>query len=145
MFFIGTKFSKALSTQVEAMTENTKDHINQPEKRVLEEESNVEAKVQKTDSFVRRKKRKFALMLGYNGKNYLGMQRNPGVPTIEEDLMKALFQADLINSEEFETIQNINFQRAARTDKGVSAVRQVVSLKLRKFLTFSVFKSTLKL
>lgn len=32
----------------------------------------------------------------------------------------------------FNTPQQLQFQRAARTDKGVSACRQVVSLKMRK-------------
>ncbi|CAL7944338.1 unnamed protein product [Xylocopa violacea] len=34
------------------------------------------------------------------------------------------------NYEQFEDVREIKFQRAARTDKGVSAVRQIVSLKL---------------
>ncbi|EFN89459.1 tRNA pseudouridine synthase A [Harpegnathos saltator] len=69
-------------------------------------------------------------MLGYLGKNYYGMQRNPGMKTIEEDLVNALLKANLITTEQFENLRTINFQRAARTDKGVSAVRQIVSLKL---------------
>ncbi|XP_014488652.1 PREDICTED: tRNA pseudouridine synthase A, mitochondrial isoform X2 [Dinoponera quadriceps] len=69
-------------------------------------------------------------MLGYLGKNYYGMQRNPGVKTIEEDLVNALLKANLITTEHFENLRAINFQRAARTDKGVSAIRQIVSLKL---------------
>ncbi|CAL7944340.1 unnamed protein product [Xylocopa violacea] len=35
-----------------------------------------------------------------------------------------------ITLEQFEDVREIKFQRAARTDKGVSAVRQIVSLKL---------------
>lgn len=73
-----------------------------------------------------------AILLGYVGKDYYGMQRNPGMKTIEEDLITALLKADLITAEQFENIRAINFQRAARTDKGVSAIRQIVSLKLRK-------------
>lgn len=58
--------------------------------------------------------------------------RNPHSRTIEEDLIAALLKAELITQEAFDQIQNIQFQRAARTDKGVSAVRQIVSLKLRE-------------
>lgn len=72
--------------------------------------------------------------MGYCGQGYLGMQRNTGFKTIEEDLLTAMFKANLINEESFNQIQTLQFQRAARTDKGVSAVRQVVSLKLRKNL-----------
>jgi len=93
-----------------------------------------EAKVQKTEAeTVQRIKRKnHAMLLGYVGKDYYGMQRNPGMKTIEEDLITALLKADLITAVQFENVRAINFQRAARTDKGVSAIRQIVSLKLRK-------------
>lgn len=76
------------------------------------------------------KRRKFALLLAYSGQGYLGMQRNPGMKTIEEELLTALLKANFISEEAFNTPQMIQFQRAARTDKGVSAVRQVVSIKL---------------
>lgn len=64
------------------------------------------------------RRRKFVLLMGYSGINYLGMQRNPGRPTIEEELFKALRNIDLITATEFAQVQNIAFQRAARTDKG---------------------------
>lgn len=54
--------------------------------------------------------------------------------TIEEELFNALFKTKYITQECFDVVQNMQYQRAARTDKGVSAVRQVVSLKLRKLL-----------
>ncbi|XP_071549398.1 pseudouridylate synthase 1 homolog [Panulirus ornatus] len=79
---------------------------------------------------VRRKRRKYALLLSYSGKGYLGMQRNPGYRTIEDDLLTAMLRADLITEEGHTCPQMFHFQRAARTDKGVSAARQVVSLKL---------------
>ncbi|CAG2064462.1 unnamed protein product, partial [Timema podura] len=56
--------------------------------------------------------------------------RNPGMQTIEEELINSMLKADLISEEAFTTPQQMQFQRAARTDKGVSAARQVVSLKL---------------
>jgi len=59
----------------------------------------------------------------YVGKNYYGMQRNPGMKTIEEDLITALLKADLITAVQFENVRAINFQRAARIDKGISAIR----------------------
>jgi tRNA pseudouridine38-40 synthase len=60
------------------------------------------------------------------------MQRNPDVPTIEEELLKAMLKNNWISEDGYKTPQQAFFQRAARTDKGVSAARQVVSLKLRK-------------
>lgn len=59
------------------------------------------------------------------------MQRNPGALTIEEELLKAMLKHKWITEEAFNTPQILMFQRAARTDKGVSACRQVVSLKMR--------------
>lgn len=53
-----------------------------------------------------------------------------GAKTIEEELMLALKKIDVVNEEEFLKQQLINFQRAARTDKGVSAIRQVLNLSM---------------
>ncbi|XP_070154676.1 pseudouridylate synthase 1 homolog isoform X3 [Polyergus mexicanus] len=116
----------------------TGDSIVQPdintthgEKRpILDDGNETEAKIQKIETVQRIKRKNYAVLLGYLGKDYYGMQRNPSMKTIEEDLVTALLKADLITAEHFENIRLINFQRAARTDKGVSAIRQIVSLKL---------------
>uniref|UniRef100_A0A6G1SNT9 Pseudouridylate synthase 1 homolog n=1 Tax=Aceria tosichella TaxID=561515 RepID=A0A6G1SNT9_9ACAR len=76
--------------------------------------------------------RRFCLMLSYCGKQYSGMQRNPGATTIEECLLKALRDSDFITDEHYARPQLIYFQRAARTDKHVSAIRQIVSLKIKE-------------
>ncbi|XP_075222481.1 pseudouridine synthase 1 [Lycorma delicatula] len=76
------------------------------------------------------RKRKVAVVLSYSGQGYLGLQRNPNRKTIEGDLLDALRKCDLINEETYNQPQLIQFQRAARTDKGVSALRQVLSMKL---------------
>lgn len=82
------------------------------------------------------KRRKYIMLMGFAGANYCGMQRNPDVNTIEEELLKVLHKNKVIADDAFEVPQNIHFQRAARTDKGVSAARQCCSLKLRKYLYF---------
>ncbi|KAG8239520.1 hypothetical protein J437_LFUL016637 [Ladona fulva] len=86
--------------------------------------------VSKTPKLERVKRKKMAVLMSYSGAGYLGMQRNPGRKTIEEELLTAMKSANLITEEAFEHPQEIQFQRAARTDKGVSAARQIVSLKL---------------
>jgi len=58
--------------------------------------------------------------------------RNKGTKTVEEELLLALKSKNLITDEGFDQIQTMHFQRAARTDKGVSALRQIISLLLRK-------------
>uniref|UniRef100_H3B8J2 Pseudouridylate synthase 1 homolog n=2 Tax=Latimeria chalumnae TaxID=7897 RepID=H3B8J2_LATCH len=81
----------------------------------------------------RKPKRKFALLLAYNGNGYYGMQRNPGVRdlhTIEDDLVLALVKAGCIPEAFADDMKELSFQRCARTDKGVSAAGQLVSLKL---------------
>lgn len=60
--------------------------------------------------------------------------------TVEEELLIALKSNNLITNEGFDQVQTMNFQRAARTDKGVSALRQIISLLLRKlFCTKYIF------
>ncbi|KAF5294433.1 hypothetical protein FQA39_LY13418 [Lamprigera yunnana] len=83
-----------------------------------------------SEPYVRIRKWKYVMLLGYSGADYFGMQRNPFTRTIEEDLFKALLKANLITQEAFDQIQTVQYQRAARTDKGVSAAGQVVSIKL---------------
>lgn len=89
-------------------------------------------KFKELDPSERIKRKKSVILLGYSGVNYFGMQRNPDMVTIEEELLKALLKNKWINEEGFNAPQQIQFQRAARTDKGVSAAQQIVSLKLRK-------------
>ncbi|KAL5502282.1 hypothetical protein EMCRGX_G009028 [Ephydatia muelleri] len=76
--------------------------------------------------------KKCALLLAYSGKGYLGMQWNPGVRTIEHDLIKALSDANAVpeHAKGNPGKARLLFQRCARTDKGVSAARQLVSLKM---------------
>uniref|UniRef100_A0A1Q3EY57 Pseudouridylate synthase 1 homolog n=1 Tax=Culex tarsalis TaxID=7177 RepID=A0A1Q3EY57_CULTA len=86
--------------------------------------------VRNFDPASRVKKRKCIILMGYSGVNYFGMQRNPGTKTIEEELLMAMRKHDWISEDAFKQPQQIQFQRAARTDKGVSAATQVVSIKL---------------
>ena len=76
------------------------------------------------------RKKKVALLLSYCGAGYFGMQKNPGVDTIEDELLNALSKTGAIKQELKDDLGKLSFQRCARTDKGVSATRQVVSLKM---------------
>ncbi|KAI9094026.1 pseudouridine synthase [Phlyctochytrium arcticum] len=78
----------------------------------------------------RRPKRKVALLMGYCGTGYNGMQINPGVPTIELELHKALAAAGAVSKDNAMDPAKIQFMRCARTDKGVHAAGQVCSLKM---------------
>lgn len=73
------------------------------------------------------KRRKIAIFVAYCGVGYQGMQRNPGAKTIEGDLEEALFKAGAISEDQYGDPRKVDWMRSARTDKGVSAVGQVVS------------------
>uniref|UniRef100_A0A1I7X411 tRNA pseudouridine synthase n=1 Tax=Heterorhabditis bacteriophora TaxID=37862 RepID=A0A1I7X411_HETBA len=75
---------------------------------------------------------KYAMLLAYQGKEYFGMQIQKGHPhpTIESHLLDAMHKLGWI-TEEMRTQPNLfYFQRAARTDKAVSAVRQMCGMQL---------------
>jgi len=76
------------------------------------------------------KKRKCAVTFAYVGAGYAGMQRNPGVRTIEGELEGAIARAGGISDANAGDFAKVQWTRAARTDKGVSAVGQVVALKM---------------
>ncbi|XP_077232193.1 uncharacterized protein LOC143867347 [Tasmannia lanceolata] len=84
------------------------------------------------------KVRKFCLLLSYCGKNYQGMQRNPGTNTVEEFLLSALKETTLIPEDHYHRPQLMYFQRAARTDKSVSAIKQIVSMKLAESIQIRI-------
>lgn len=73
------------------------------------------------------KRRKVAIFFAYCGVGYQGMQKNPGAKTIEGDFEEALYLAGAIPEEERGLHRKFDWARSARTDKGVSAVGQVVS------------------
>ncbi|KAF9974871.1 tRNA pseudouridine synthase 1 [Actinomortierella ambigua] len=75
-------------------------------------------------------KRKVALLMGYSGTGYQGMQVNPGAKTIEGDLFKAMCKAGAVSEDNADDIKKVSMMRSARTDKGVHAAGNVVSLKM---------------
>ena len=102
----------------------------------LEENNNKEKNTNYLDSKkekIKLPKRKYAIIHGYIGINYSGNQKNPGVKTIEEELENALFKSGFISPCNYRKIQKIDWMRASRTDKGVSAIMNVVSCRLHKY------------
>ncbi|CAN6661023.1 tRNA pseudouridine synthase 1 [Trichomonascus vanleenenianus] len=78
----------------------------------------------------RKPKRKVGVLIGYCGTGYHGMQVNPPMKTIEGDLFAAFVKAGAISKDNADDPKKSSFMRAARTDKGVHAAGNVVSLKL---------------
>ncbi|XP_058823091.1 pseudouridylate synthase 1 homolog [Topomyia yanbarensis] len=112
-------------------------------KRKWEDPPSDPEAVKDFDPASRVKKRKCIILMGYSGVDYLGMQRNPGTKTIEEDLLAAMLKHGWISDEAFKQPQQVQFQRAARTDKGVSAATQVVSIKLPENLNIDALNEDL--
>ncbi|KAF2970982.1 hypothetical protein GQX73_g2543 [Xylaria multiplex] len=78
----------------------------------------------------RRPKRKVAVLIGYSGTGYHGLQINHDLKTIEGDLFGAFVAAKAISKANADDPRKSSFVRCARTDKGVHAAGNMVSLKL---------------
>jgi tRNA pseudouridine38/39 synthase len=96
--------------------------------RLIQLEKRMDAQVQKPFDFSKTKCRKVAFRLAYLGTNYFGFTGLPSdpLPTIEGQLIGALMKMKLVPG-----IEECGWSRCGRTDKGVSAFGQVVSLWIR--------------
>ena len=82
------------------------------------------------DAEGRRPKRKVAVLIGYSGTGYKGMQISPTEKTIEGDLFNAFIAAGAISKANADDPKKASLVRCARTDKGVHAAGNMISLKL---------------
>jgi len=79
------------------------------------------------------KKRRHALVFGYDGSSYSGLQfqRNQAhVRTVEGDLHHALCKAGAVSAENATDLSKISWSRSSRTDRGVHAASQVTAANL---------------
>ncbi|KAF2150650.1 hypothetical protein K461DRAFT_229557 [Myriangium duriaei CBS 260.36] len=82
------------------------------------------------DAEDRRPKRKVAVLIGYSGTGYRGMQITLTERTIEGDLFTAFVNAGAISKANANDPKKSSLVRCARTDKGVHAAGNMISLKL---------------
>ncbi|KZZ87871.1 tRNA pseudouridine synthase [Ascosphaera apis ARSEF 7405] len=82
------------------------------------------------DADQRKPKKKVAVLIGYSGSGYHGMQMTTNEKTIESDLFTAFVAAGAISKANAADPKKSSLVRCARTDKGVHAAGNVVSLKL---------------
>ncbi|KZT69267.1 pseudouridine synthase [Daedalea quercina L-15889] len=77
-------------------------------------------------------KRMCALLIGFRGTDYQGMQYqvDPNVRTIEGTLFNALVRAGAVSKDNADDPMKVSIRRAARTDAGVHAAGNVVAMKL---------------
>ncbi|KAJ2728674.1 tRNA pseudouridine synthase 1 [Coemansia sp. D1744] len=132
--------SGAVTTEVEGEEKKRKNHAQTSKERrehakkrvMIRKQERVDEKPRERpeNSEPRLPKRKVALLIGFCGTGYQGMQVNPNAVTIESELFKALCAAGAVSAENAVDQSKVQLQRAARTDKGVHAAGQVVSLKM---------------
>lgn len=75
-------------------------------------------------------KRQCAVLIGFSGTNYAGMQIQPSVRTIEGVLFEAFVKSGAVSEENSDDPAKVSLARAARTDAGVHAAGNVVNMKL---------------
>ncbi|KAF8216938.1 pseudouridine synthase [Mycena galopus ATCC 62051] len=75
-------------------------------------------------------KRMCALLIGFCGSGYSGMQIQKDAKTIENALFDAMVRAGAVSQDNADDPVKVNIHRAARTDAGVHAAGNVVSLKM---------------
>ncbi|KAL9117309.1 MAG: hypothetical protein Q9187_006154, partial [Circinaria calcarea] len=90
----------------------------------------VEYSKEEIEKEERRPKRKVAVMIGYSGSGYKGMQLNHHEKTIEGDLFGAFVAAGAVSKANADDPKKSSLVRCARTDKGVHAAGNVISMKL---------------
>ncbi|KAI0166163.1 pseudouridine synthase [Xylariaceae sp. FL1272] len=107
-----------------------KNNGDGPEKSDEPSYMNIKFDQAEIDAEERRPKRKVAVLIGYSGTGYHGLQINHKHKTIEGDLFAAFVAAKAIAKRNADDPKKSSFVRCARTDKGVHAGGNMVSLKL---------------
>jgi len=78
-----------------------------------------------------------AFRIAYDGSPYFGFQRQPDVPTVEDELLSALSALGVADG------VPAGYAASGRTDRGVSALAQTVSFECPEWLTPAAFNSEL--
>ncbi|KAL4078630.1 pseudouridine synthase [Scleroderma yunnanense] len=94
------------------------------------DEETQEGEQEQTSKAPRLPKRPTALLLGFCGTGCSGMQIQPNLRTIEGVLFEALVRAGAVSQDNADDPVKVNLGRAARTDAGVHAAGNLVSMKL---------------
>jgi hypothetical protein len=74
-------------------------------------------------------KKKLGILVSFLGSNYGGFQINAGQRTLQAELELALYRAGIISPSNFGWPSKYSWSNSARTDKGVHAAAQVISMK----------------
>ncbi|KAK4118572.1 pseudouridine synthase [Parathielavia appendiculata] len=116
--------------------EQVQNNRNAKRRRVIDDENNGNSYMsiaftpEEIAAEERRPKRKVAVLIGYAGTGYHGIQINHKEKTIEGDIFAAFVAAGAISKANADDPKKSSLVRCARTDKGVHAAGNVLSLKL---------------
>ncbi|CCJ30624.1 unnamed protein product, partial [Pneumocystis jirovecii] len=102
-------------------------HYDEKKRKLNAEQEELEIRETKTD---RKPKRKVACLIGYCGTGYHGLQLNDPSRTIERDIFEALVRVGAISVMNSDDPKKSSLNRAARTDRGVHAACNLISLKM---------------
>lgn len=80
----------------------------------------------------RTRKLKVAVLVGYVGCNYAGLQMvdHPVLPSVQSVLERAMYESGHISSSNYGAPRKVHWRNSGRTDKGVHAAGNVISLKV---------------
>ncbi|OVE85049.1 tRNA pseudouridine(38-40) synthase TruA [Natronolimnobius baerhuensis] len=81
-----------------------------------------------------------AFRVAYDGTGYYGFQRQPDVPTVEDAIFDALRDLEVLAAD---ASKPAGYAAAGRTDAGVSALAQTITLEVPDWLTPRALNSTL--
>jgi len=86
-----------------------------------------------------------AFRVAYDGRPYHGFQRQPDVPTVEDAILDALVDLDVLASDASGDRVDVppGYAAAGRTDAGVSALAQTVAFECPDWLTPRAFNGRL--
>ncbi|CAI2173813.1 17697_t:CDS:10 [Funneliformis geosporum] len=123
---------KRFTTAKDRREHRNKNFINRKGNRDDKEllESKDDGKDSNETKEPRKPKKKVAVLVGFCGTGYQGMQINPNAKTIEEDLFKAFVASGAVSKDNSDDPKKVGLMRAARTDKGVHAAGNLISLKI---------------
>ncbi|KAG8934249.1 tRNA pseudouridine synthase 1 [Tulasnella sp. 418] len=107
-----------------------KDFRNQDWGRKVGRNASDEEPREEGEKSIRYPKKKIAMLMSFCGTGCSGMQYQTNAQTIEGYLFDALVNAGAISKDNSNNPNKVDLQRSARTDAGVHAAGNVVSLKM---------------
>lgn len=75
------------------------------------------------------------LLVGYDGSRYHGLQFNKELDTVEKKVVEFLLQVEAISERNAEDPKKIHIKSSSRTDKGVHAALNLISVKIEACIT----------